>query len=97
MEAAQKEGLSIFWILVSSAPVEITERRLHFFKRVAQPENNRGMCALHLCSAEFNGRQTGCRFQLIRRLGHFRIRFVQVNRRLTRRLRGEIGDGQSTN
>jgi TIR domain len=35
MEAAQKEGLTIFWILVSSALVEITQRRLHFLKRVA--------------------------------------------------------------
>ena len=42
--AVQKEGLTIFWILVSSAAVEITERRLHFLKRVAQPVNNRGMC-----------------------------------------------------
>ena len=46
--------------------VEITQRRLHFLKRAAQPVNNRGMCALHLCSLEFYGRQTACRFQLIR-------------------------------
>jgi hypothetical protein len=47
MEAAQKEGLTIFWILVSSALVEITQRRLHFLKRAAQPVNKRGMCALN--------------------------------------------------